>query len=200
MANKPHTHKSGPFQSKRPNETIALSGYRTGIIMKRRSGKTYVAVIDSADYPIVEKYRWVVLTTKPSHRRNTSYAWAKVRGSDGKRRELYMHTLLAPPGGLCDLADRNGLNNCRSNLRPATNSENGQNQTHQTNNKAKVKGVHFASDRGYYRAQIAVDGVIHWLGQFATAEEAGRAYDEAALRLHPYACLNFPTTSELPVH
>ena len=39
------------------------------------------------------------------------------------------------------------------------------------------------------RAHISVDGKLIFLGVFATAEEAAKAYDEAAIRLHGEAAV-----------
>lgn len=69
-----------------------------------------------------------------------------------------------------DHIDNNSLNNCRSNLRLATGTQNKRNR--RTFSKSGVKGIARTSD-GKWRAIIN-------LGTFETAEAAARAYDNAA--------------------
>jgi hypothetical protein len=55
----------------------------------------------------------------------------------------------------------------------------------------KYKGV--SPYRGKWQATIRVEGVLKWLGSFATAEDAAKAYDEAVLKYRGRAgTLNFP--------
>lgn len=54
-----------------------------------------------------------------------------------------------------------------------------------------IKGVRF--NKGAWRARIWVDGKENYLGTFNTAEEAAKAYDKEAYKLHGNkAILNFP--------
>lgn len=86
-----------------------------------------------------------------------------------------------------DHIDRNSLNNCRSNLRLASSSQNNQNKKMYKNNTTGFKGVRLASDSKKHQkfyACISVDGERIYLGRFATAEEAYAAYCKAAKELH----------------
>lgn len=80
-----------------------------------------------------------------------------------------------------DHHDGDGLNNRWDNLREATHQQN------QCNTKERT-GTSYP--RGVYRhafrwvAEISADGKKHYLGTFATAEEAHQAYISASLRLH----------------
>ena len=62
------------------------------------------------------------------------------------------------------------------NLRPATYSQN--NHRKYTYNPTGFRGVRFRS--GFYQAHIRINGVVTRIGSYETAEEAGRAYEQAA--------------------
>src|SRR5438105_2181935 len=82
---------------------------------KRAQGR--VALVDDEDYDLVMQHNWWVQeNTDPGHR-SASYARADV-GKEPYRRALFMHNLIAGPKP--DHIDGDGLNNQRSNLRPAT--------------------------------------------------------------------------------
>lgn len=71
-----------------------------------------------------------------------------------------------------------------SNLREATYSQNGMNRGIQVNNKLGFKGVTFHKPNKSYVARIRKDGKVHILGYYATPEDAGEAYKEAAKVIH----------------
>jgi hypothetical protein len=94
-------------------------------------------------------------------------------------------------GRIVDHVDRNGLNNRKANLRPATRSQNRFNQKRRRDNSSGFKGVRLSRSAQRWRASIRAEGRIYYLGGFATPIEAARAYNAAALRLHgPFALLN----------
>lgn len=105
---------------------------------------------------------------------------------NGKRSTIYMHrVILNCPEGLCvDHIDGNSLNNQSLNLRIATNSQNCKNQTgRSTTGLPKGVSIKKGKIKKKYRAQIRADKKIH-LGYFNTPEEASKAHNEAAIRLH----------------
>ncbi|MGR9056077.1 NUMOD3 domain-containing DNA-binding protein [Rhizobium leguminosarum] len=69
-----------------------------------------------------------------------------------------------------------------------------------SNNASGFKGVSYRKDRGVWRATIRLSNRQVFLGVFASAELAAKAYDNAAFSAHGFDCyLNFPevfTTSE----
>jgi hypothetical protein len=73
-----------------------------------------------------------------------------------------------------------------NNLREAAQVENGMNRTHQRNNRLGLKGVHLHSKTSSrpFCARIQARGRAHYLGVFATPEEAKAAYDAASKVLH----------------
>ncbi len=87
-----------------------------------------------------------------------------------------MHTAVAERMGidtkLIDHKDQTPLNNCRSNLRSATKSQNGHNCGPRSNSSTGVKGVSIDRTTGKYQAQIMLKGKQHHLGRFDTIPEA----------------------------
>lgn len=142
------------------------------------------AMVDDADYDWLNHYKWYA-----HRRRKAFYAGRHVQG-----REVSMHQIVAAVMGIfrADHADRNGLNNQRHNLRPATGSQQGANRGLGMNNTSGFRGVSWWTTGKRWHAQICKDKKIRHLGYFNTAEEAARAYDSAASELHgEFAVLNF---------
>lgn len=142
-----------------------------------------VTWVDAADFNLVAAHYW-----SPARSGRTTYA-IKAHPT------LKMHQLLfgCPAGTQVDHADRDGLNNRRSNLRLASASQNAANAIRGFS-AAGYRGVHL--DKSKFVAQIRVGGKIQKVGRFLSAAEAPRAYDAAALRCHgEFAILNFPGAS-----
>lgn len=130
------------------------------------------ATIDKSDIEIVAGYRWSTLINS-----RTGHAYA-VRYE--KQKCFLMHrVLLGAPGHLhVDHADGDGLNNRRSNIRLATQSQNMANSVLVRRNKLGVRGVR--KKKGKFRAEISHDNKTVHLGYYDTAEEASAAYKGAA--------------------
>jgi hypothetical protein len=66
-----------------------------------------------------------------------------------------------------------------------------------SNNTTGFRGIR-STPCGRWYGQIKQNGKMLHLGSYATKQEAARAYDEAAVRLHgEFATLNFPKGCEL---
>lgn len=114
-------------------------------------------------------------------------------GHGGNGWAIRLHTFLTG-WSLVDHANGDGLDNRRANLRLATPSQNGANIAAPRSNTSGYKGVNLYRRTGRWRAHITVAQRQRHLGYFATAEEAARAYDSAALAAWgAFARLNFPT-------
>jgi len=99
-----------------------------------------------------------------------------------------MHRFLmrAPKNKMVDHVNGDKLDNRRENLRLATNSENQANRR-AVRGKSNFKGVTwqkrtYDEGRGYWKAQIVVQGKLHYLGKYCTDLEAAAAYNDAAVR------------------
>ena len=146
------------------------------------------AMVDASDLSLVRGRTWSVLP-----HRHTQYAHT---GRSGLGPALRMHRVIMgfPTGDprQVDHVNHNGLDNRRGNLREATASQNAIN--HRAKGGAsQYKGVS-RSYKTRWRARITLpSGKRQHLGDFHTEEEAGRAYDAAAVRSWgEYAVLNFP--------
>jgi len=149
-----------------------------------------IAIVDDEDFDWLDQWKW-----KASKQRNNDwYAARRPRRGNRKKGHIFMHRLILNPseGMQTHHIDHNGLNNQRANLRIVTAAQNQYNQRPQKKKSSHFKGVHWASDRRKWRAQIMVNGRTYRLGQFLSECEAAKAYDNAALRYFgEYAYANF---------
>ena len=153
-----------------------------------------VALVSDRDYRLVSQYRWRVTERKFEGRRpDGPYAVTTIT-KDGRRTLLQMHSLITGYP-LTDHKNHNGLDNRRSNLRPATNSQNQQNRQPNLRSTSQYKGVHWSTRERRWRATIKHEGTARTLGNFIAEEQAALAYDAAARSLFgEYAVLNFPAS------
>jgi len=143
-----------------------------------------VAIIDSASAEEIGKHNWCALINPD---RRACYAYRIAHQPDGRCKNIRMHRLLLGVADdvQVDHIDCDGLNNRRSNLRPATRCENARNQRMFRNNKSGFKGVCYDKRRHKWRAIIGVAGrKRRHLGQFDTPEAAHAAYVAAAKELY----------------
>lgn len=96
----------------------------------------------------------------------------------------YLHRRLMVVGAdeCVDHINGNGLDCRKSNLRICTHAENMRNRKVSKSNKLGVKGVW--QRKNSFIAEIKAEGKKHWLGSFASLEEAAAVYAQAAARLH----------------
>jgi hypothetical protein len=149
-----------------------------------------VTTIDDVDSDLAELGWYAIKGDK------TFYAARHVRKRDGTRPLERLHQVIARRMGIVgppDHKDRNGLNNLRNNLRPATRRQNEANKGLQVNNTSGFRGVGFFKRASKWRAQISVNSKLRHLGFFDDPIEAAKAYDRAALaEFAEFAFLNFP--------
>lgn len=130
------------------------------------------AVVDDEDYDRLAGFSWYAHTTG-----GKVYARRKD-GHSGPTYYMHREILGVSKGTGVDHRDGDGLNNQRSNLRVASQSQNMQNRVARSGCSSKYKGVHFYKARGNWTAQINSKS----LGYFPSEELAALAYNAAALK------------------
>jgi len=149
--------------------------------------KGEVAIVDDCDYDYLMQWKWCF---------DQGYA-IRMDGSKSPRRKLLMHREILRRSGFQDFEqvdhiDRDRLNNCRSNLRPATASQNQCNHpVKRANNTNNFKGVNYIARDNKWEARIQVEGRQKSLGTYEDIIEAAHAYNKGAKSLHgDFAVLN----------
>jgi hypothetical protein len=142
------------------------------------------AIVDEADVSLVASFKWYRVKRGSVH-----YA---ARYTE-QRSIIYMHRVILTGAELVDHANQDGLDNRRNNLRAADKSLNQANSGLRSSNRSGFKGVHFNKAKKRWQVNICVKGVKRTLGRFATAEEAAKVYDHAAIEAFgEFAWTNFP--------
>lgn len=148
----------------------------------------YEAVIDVADVPLVEGFKWRagVNRLRSNGTISTVYAVGVAHIADGRRTSLMMHRLIAstPDGFETDHIDSDGLNNRRNNLRIVTKSQNMHNRRATHNSLSGVKGVYWRKRDRCWEVVITLNRVRHYQGEFKSLEAAIAKAEEARSALH----------------
>jgi hypothetical protein len=141
------------------------------IDISTRANPGCILRIDECDRALVDGIRWT------PDRRAGGLIYVHRKEPGNIKRYLHREIMQPPSGLVVDHIDRNGLNNCRANLRIVTERENCWNRG----------GTGASSFRGVYRkrekwtASIRVGGRQVHLGSFSTEVEAAEAFDAAAI-------------------
>lgn len=153
-----------------------------------------VAIVDDQDFEFLSQWKWHackrMVAGQPTF-------YAKRTGPRPEMRATYMHRVIANVGeGLeVDHVNGNRLDNRRSNLRPATSTDNKRNCA--SYGSSPFKGVSFHKQRGKWQVKIKAEGRVHWIGLFVHEADAARAYDAAAIQFFgEFARLNFPNVKD----
>lgn len=163
-----------------------------------RLGKSgLIALVDDADWELVDQYYWNILRPGTAAIRNVPYVFGSSKDKTDPRRIHLSRLLMSPGEGMVvDHINGDTLDNRRANLRVCSRSQNNANRRH-TSYRALPKGVSqqgtWADGAPRYVAIIGKDRKQYRLGTFRCWEEAGRAYDKKAIEFFgEFALLNYP--------
>jgi hypothetical protein len=136
-------------------------------------------LVSDEDYEFLNQWKWYA---KKCHS-NIFYA-VRSKQINEKQVRLKMHNIIAERMGIKnpDHVDMDGLNNQRNNLREATVSQQGANQSLQSNNISGYKGVSWYKRYKKWLAQIRINKRKTHLGYFIDIKNAARAYNKAAIK------------------
>ena len=125
------------------------------------------AIVWAMDYSLVSQYRWQLNPGK-----QTDYAQRGYQTPDGNWHIQKMHQLITGEKYV-DHANRNGLDNRRSNLRTgATPSQHNANRGMFKNNTLGFKGVYWYKRDHKWRGQVQTGRKTVWEGLFDDPVEA----------------------------
>ncbi|OMD19195.1 hypothetical protein BJP48_11850 [Paenibacillus odorifer] len=151
-------------------------------IYLKNKGKVLETIIDLEDFDKANSFAgtWHAYFSPTS---NSFYVYGKLK------RIIRLHRLLcnAPNGIVVDHINHNTLDNRRSvNLRILTHAQNMQNLRTQKSKTSKYRGVSWNKKDKKWRAQIKVNGVKRFLGNFENEPEAAKAAQTARMKYFPY--------------
>lgn len=121
-----------------------------------------IVQLDDVDFAIECCHKWYLSSG--------GYVKREVKGKD-----TYLHVCIAKRMGLIapiDHEDRNKLNCQQYNLRSATQHQNTQNRSTQSNNLLGITGVRYRAKLNKYQPRIKVNGKAIYLGLCNTLDEA----------------------------
>lgn len=151
-------------------------------VITRRDGSQHTVTVSPEDYDRVRAMPpWCLMVTKTGR-----YVVTYVYHKDGSRTCVYLHRFVmdAPRGTEVDHANRDTLDNRRSNLRVCSRRQNAYNRPVRSDSVSGRKGVVLHRKSGLWRADIKADGRRFGLGYFKNVEDAAMAYEGASLLLH----------------
>ena len=152
--------------------------------------------MDDEDYEYLSAFKWHWVKDGNT----VGYAARNCRLSINKRVTLLMHKAIFNHLGLRDSIDhinRNGLDNRRNNLRPATQQQNNYNKPVKNTSGFKGVSIYFNKKKNIFRwrTRVYANGKNIPVGYFKDKVEAAKAYDREVIKWQGnFAWLNFPSS------
>ena len=135
------------------------------------------ALVDDQDYDHLMQWKWFF---SGGYARRSTYPYGR-----GRPIQVAMHKEVSQRKGLrckeVDHIDRNGLNNTRGNLRPATRRQQAMNRGLRKDDTSGYKGVCWHQKTGKWAASIMHNGRREHMATFVDPKRAAAAYNERAL-------------------
>lgn len=163
-----------------PNEINILNDIATMNMYDKKGNIVAETVFDSKYIPEISQLKW--------HLDGHGYAVAGWKDDNGIRHNTYLHQAIihlsgqiVPTGYEIDHKDNKSLNNLENNLRIGTKSQNQHNSNKHKDSVTRFKGVSYHNKDKKFKAEIQVNGVGIYLGEFVIEEDAARAYNIAAV-------------------
>lgn len=153
-----------------------------------RLSKGKSAWVDDKDYEWLNQWKWHFVS------RGYAYRNQYRREHKGKRKYMSMHRLVnnTPSDKGTDHINGNKLDNRKSNLRTATQTQNLGNQKKQAGKSSRFKGVFYDIPRRKWCASIKYKKRRHYLGRYVCEIVAAARYDIEAEKLFgQFAKTNF---------
>lgn len=134
-------------------------------------------IVSNVDFDYLSQFNWIM--------GSRGYVFRHNYLGNRRTKIIKMHReVMNFPKEQVDHINMNKLDNRRSNLRVATNSQNKANGKKYVNNNSGYKGVYYEKLLGKYRAYVNEGGVRKYLGSYPTAMEAKVVRDQKALEIY----------------
>ena len=138
-------------------------------------------IIDKKDYPLIKDYTWRIHQDKGQRFYAIAHNKQKIFGPV-KTINISHVILNLPTSVIIDHANSDGLDNRRSNLRPATNSQNGANRRKFRPTSSIFKGVTYKKKEKFFAVRLRLNDKIIYGGGFQSEIHAAQKYNELAIK------------------
>ncbi len=142
-----------------------------------------VAIVDEEDFEWLSKFKWCVFIIRHKGTPTGKYYACRTLRINGRMTTVLMHREILKEVKEIDHRDCDGLNNRRSNLRPASDFQNACNRSKQEGTSSRFKGVAWNKRKRNWEAYIKVNRKKQYLGNFGDEIDAALAYNKAAIQL-----------------
>lgn len=137
-------------------------------------------LVDDDMYETLSPFTWII----HNRGRVTKRLYAIRFDENQKYTQMHHDVVGKKKGKVVDHINGNSLDNRRENLRHCTQQENCLNKAISSKNTSGVKGVYWEKSRKKWVARIFLQGKQTFIGRFDRLENAKKAYNKEAKKLH----------------